>query len=143
MLIDKDDTNNLFDIDGNIILLFNDKTTATFYETYESVKITRFASKCYFIERTHSWHQFIYKDKFVYQYSCNGIFIRRIEQVQRLSDYQIRTLINVDVRAKTPLTVTNLNSLYDKWENDLFMTLENSDTTVDNIKRIIYNTEYL
>ena len=143
-LIDKDDTkSNIFEIDGNSVLYFNDRTNATFYETYEQVKKNKLASKCYFITQTHIWYQLIYKEGIVYQYSCDGVFIRRIEQVQRLSDEQVRTLIKVDVHTGTPSTDLQTNPTYDKWENKLFTELENGNTTVDNIKRIIYNTENL
>jgi len=144
LLIDNDDAkSNVFEIDGNSVLYFNDRTNATFYETYELVKKYKLASKCYFITQTHLWYQFIYKEGIVYQYSCDGVFIRRIEQVQRLSDEQVRTFIKVDVHAGTPSTDLQPNPIYDKWENDLFTELENGNTTVDNIKRIIYNTENL
>jgi hypothetical protein len=143
LLIDNDNTSDVFERDGNSLLYFNDRTNATFYETYELVKKYKLASKCYFITQTHLWYQFIYKEGIVYQYSCDGVFIRRIEQVQRLSDEQVRTFIKVDVHAGTPSTDLQPNPIYDKWENDLFTELENGNTTVDNIKRIIYNTENL
>jgi len=140
LLIANDNTSDVFECDGNSVLYFNDQTNATFYETYELVKKYKLASKCYFIKQTHLWYQFIYKEGIIYQYSCDGCFIRRIEQVQRLSDEQVRTLIKVDVHAGTPSTHSQPNATYDKWENELFTELENGNTTVDNIKRIIYNT---
>ena len=143
MLIDKDDVSNRFETDGSSLLYFNDRTNATFYETYDSIKRSGLASKCYFISHTNMWYQLIYKDGVVYQYSCDGLFVRRVEQVQQLSDEQVRALIKVDVHAGSPSTYSGENPTYDKWENALFTELENGNTTVDDIKRIIYNTENL
>ena len=143
LLIDNDDRSNVFETDGNSVLLFNDGTTSTFNETYELVKKTKLASKCYFIAKTNIWYQFIYQDDIVYQYSCDGVFIRHIEQVQQLSDEQIRTLIKVDVHAGPPSTEFHPNPKYDKWENDLLRELENGNTSVYHIKSVIYNYEKL
>jgi hypothetical protein len=140
-LVNKDNALDFFQMVGNKILNFNDETNATFNETYDSVRSTRSASKCYFIEMTRTWYQLIYKDGLVYQYSYNGKLVRRVEVVTRLSDDQIRTLINVNVHSGSGDQEDN--PIYVKWENDLFRVLENGDTTVDNIKRIIYNTEKL
>lgn len=139
-LIDPDTPSNTFEIDGNSILCFNDNTNRTFRDTYENVKNTKTASKCYFIEHTKIWYQLIYKDLFVYQYSYNGTLMRRIEQIESLSDEQIRDLIKVGVHSGTPSTDSAQNPIYDIWEKNLLTALENGSVSVDSIKRVIYNT---
>jgi hypothetical protein len=141
ILIDPDNSSNIFEINGSSILYFNDKTNGTFYETYEIVKKNKSASKCYYIEKTHMWYQLIYKDKCIYQYAFNGTLFRRIEQVERLSDENIRELMKVGVHSGTPSTDVVPNPIYDKWEKDLLTVLENGSISTDNIKRIIYNTD--
>lgn len=139
-LIDPDTLSNTFEIDGNSILYFNDNTNGTFHDTYEIVKKTKTASKCYLIEHTKIWYQLIYKDLLVYQYSFNGTLVRRIEQIDKLSDEQIRDLIKVGVHSGTPSTDISLNPIYDIWEKNLLTALENGSVSVDSIKRVIYGT---
>lgn len=137
-LIDPDNSSNIFEIDGDTILYFNDNTNGTFHNTYESIKNTKTASKCYFIKHTKMWYQLIYKNLLVYQYSFNGDFTRRIEI---LSDEQIRDLIKVGVHSGTPSTDISQNPRYDIWEKNLLKALENGSVSVDSIKRVIYNTD--
>ena len=140
-LIDPDNSSNIFQIDGMSILFFNDKTTGTFYDTYESVRKNKSASKCYYIDLNKMWYQLIYKDQSIFQYSFNGTLTRQIDHIQQISDEKIRELIKIGVHSGTPSTDVVPNPIYDKWEKDLLTVLENGSISVDNIKRIIYNTD--
>ena len=140
-LKDPDNSSNIFHIDGSSILYFNDNTNGTLYNTYESVRKNKSASKCYFIDHNKMWYQLIYKEQSIFQYSFNGSLIRRIEHVQQISDEQIRELIKIDVHSGTPSTEAMPNPIYDKWEKGLLTVLDNGSISVDTIKRIIYNTD--
>jgi len=139
--IDPDNLSNIFEINGSSILFFNDKTNGTFYDTYESVRKNKSPSKCYYIELNKMWYQLIYKEQSIFQYSFHGSCIRCVEHVQQISDEQIRDLIKIDVHSGTVSTDSQSNPIYDKWENSLLSILENGTISVDNIKRIIYNTD--
>ena len=141
MLLDPIESANIFEINGSSILYFNDRTNGTFYDTYQSVKKNKSASKCYYIDDNKMWYQLIYKEQLIFQYSFNGSFIRRIKQVQQLSDEKICELIKVGIHTGTPSTDVVSNPIYDKWEKNILTVLENGSISVDDIKRIIYNTD--
>lgn len=140
-LIDPDNLSNIFQIHGSSILFFNDKTNGTFFDTYESVRKNKSASKCYYIDLNKMWYQLIYKHDSIFQYSYNGTLTRHIEHVQQISDEKIRELIKIGVHSGTASTDVAPNPIYDKWEKDLLTVLENGNISVDNIKRIIYNID--
>jgi len=140
-LIDPDNLSNILEIHGSSILYFNDRTNGTFFDTYETVRKNKSASKCYYIDHNKMWYQLMYKDQSLFQYSFHGSLIRRIEHVQQISDKQICELIKIDVHSGTPSTEAMPNPIYDKWEKGLLTVLENGSISVDTIKRIIYNTD--
>ncbi len=132
-LVDPDCTTNVFEVNGNDYLTFNDGTFATFHDTYTSVKKTQGASKCY-LTASGAWYQMMLVHSDVRQYSHNGATTRRVVRKPHpnaLSDDEIRTLMKVSVHSSSDSD----DGEYRIWQSRLFDALESGRTTVDDIKR--------
>jgi hypothetical protein len=99
-----------FEVSGSTRLLFNDKTQATLHETFEHVKRTRGASKCFFVVRSvkflEAWSQLVFEDSEVCQYSFHGATKRLVTRKPNptiLSDDDIHAMIRPPAHSSTSL----------------------------------------